>query len=137
MVALWPLARDRAPACLGAGGAKGWMPNGWIPAGDIRRLHCLSTHLVGKDGGDSGGSRHVMEAQAKILLCLQFCSAMKSGLGDENWKSFIIESNKKKVKITRTYNFVSFFSPQKEETRDDFGKKAKNKYMVVQLRYSD
>lgn len=82
---------------------------------------------MGKDGGNSGGSRHVMEAYAKILLCLQFCSAMKSGLGDENWKSFIIESNKKKVKNTRTYNFVSFFSPQKEETGGDFGKKAKNK----------
>lgn len=59
------------------------MPNGWIPAGDFRKLHCLSSHLMAKDGRDGGGSRHVIEAQLKMLCCLKFCSAMKSGLDDE------------------------------------------------------
>lgn len=50
---------------------------------------------MAKDGRDGGGSRHVIEAQLKMLCCLKFCSAMKSGLDDEYWKSFITESNKK------------------------------------------
>lgn len=78
---------------------KGWVPSGWIPAEDIRRLHCLNSHLMGKDGGDGGGSRRVMEGQVKIILCLQFCSAMESGLDDETWKSFLTKSNMKKLKI--------------------------------------
>lgn len=49
---------------------------------------------MGKVEGDGGASRHVMEAQIKMLSCLKFSSAMKSGLDDENWKSFITESNK-------------------------------------------
>lgn len=69
----------------------------------------------------------VMGTQVKIILCLKFRSAMKRGLDYKNWNPFISESSKKKVEITRTYNFVPFFSPQKEETRGDFGKKAKNK----------
>lgn len=56
-----------------------------------------------------------------------FFASKKSSLDNENWKSLITESNKKKAKNTRSYNFVKFFIPQKEETRNDIEKKAKNK----------
>ena len=52
---------------------------------------------------------------------------MKSGLGDENWKFFTTESNKKKVKIPESVILFHYFRPQKEKARGDFGKKAKNK----------
>lgn len=50
---------------------------------------------MGKIEGDDCGSRYVMEAQLKMLSCLKFCSAMKNGLDDENWKPFITVCNKK------------------------------------------
>lgn len=99
------------------------MPNSWIPAGDIRRLHCLSSHLAGKDGGDGGGGTHVMGAQVKTLLCLQFCIAMKSGLGDENWKSFITESNKKKLKILEPIILFHFLVLKKRKLEVTLGRK--------------
>lgn len=80
---------------------------------------------MGKIEGGGAGTRHVTEAQLKMLPCPKFCSAMESGLDGENWKFLITESNKK-VKITKIYYFFPFFSPQKEETRIDFENKAKN-----------
>jgi len=99
------------------------MPNSWIPSGDIRRLHHLSSHPTDKGGDDGGGGRHVMEVQVKILLCLLFCSARKSSLDDENWKSFITESNKKKLKIPEPIIFSHFLVLKRRKLAGTLGRK--------------
>lgn len=61
---------------------------------------------MGKIEGGGAGTRHVTEAQLKMLPCPKFCSAMESGLDGENWKFLITESNKK----SKNYQNLLFFS---------------------------